>query len=106
FHFHFSMPFFSMLLIVSFLSSILGFVLFKTYKGIIRHSTLQSIWRIAAAMFFKIVILIIGCLLYASHFLTLIQLQLGCLLDFMISFTLLILIRVVLIIANQNNKKK
>ncbi|MDE5762305.1 MAG: polysaccharide biosynthesis protein, partial [Bacteroidales bacterium] len=39
--------------IVGLLSSACGFLLFRTYKNIVRHTSFQSLWRIAAALCLK-----------------------------------------------------
>lgn len=44
-----------MLACASIFAETIGFLLFKTYKNIIRHSSFQSIWRIAAAVLIKLV---------------------------------------------------
>ena len=41
----------------SFLASILAFITFKVYRGVIRHSTLRGLWRIGAVAIMKVVLM-------------------------------------------------
>ncbi len=73
---------------------------FKSYKGIIRHSTFIEVGRIMFAAFFKVLIALI-LLGLAAHFLTisLKVLLIGALIDFFLTFFLLSSLRVALIFA-------
>lgn len=81
----------------SLLASTTGFLVFKTYKNIIRHSSFQSIWRIAAALLTKIafvlaVYLINNTFVPADHLVAVI------LLDGLLSFSILVSARLVVVL--------
>ena len=82
-------------LLLSFLCSLLPFYLLKTYRSIIRYSTLREVGRICAAVLFKEVLLLIAALaLHAA--------QRGAallLLDGLLTLCALVLVRVGMIIA-------
>lgn len=81
-------------------TSIIGFLLFKTYKNIIRHASFQSIWRIAAAMFFKMAF--VTAALFAYHIFSQTRYLLAyLLLDSFFSFSILVAARLVVIIFYQ-----
>lgn len=54
------------LILFSGLASIIAFLLFKTYKGVVRHSTLQELWRIGSASLVKSLLLITAIYLWGA----------------------------------------
>lgn len=84
------------IVVLSVLCSFGSFLLFSTYKGIIRHSTLWEVWRIGAAILCKGVLLlggikIMGTLLSDN------QIILGVMIDFLLSTFALLTLRITLI---------
>nr|WP_321522411.1 hypothetical protein [uncultured Macellibacteroides sp.] len=47
-------------------ASILSFMLFHPYKGVVRHSTLQELWRIGSAALLKALLLLTAIYLWGS----------------------------------------
>lgn len=74
-----------------------GFLLFKTYKNIIRHSSFQSIWRIAAAVMIKMLFVTGAYLLYRA-FPAIDLLFATILLDTLLSFCILVSARLVVVL--------
>lgn len=85
-------------LLFSLLCSCLSFLWCRTYKGVIRHSTITEAGRIAVASFFKIVV-IVPLLATTTLDLPFKILLLGGLFDFFLTFSALILFRVFLILS-------
>lgn len=84
----------------SFVASLMSFLLLKTHKNIIRHSTLQSLWRIILACLTKALIMLLFFLILKfqlSH--TQLWLELGT--DILLTLFLLVVFRVGLISAYQ-----
>ncbi|MCM1041369.1 MAG: polysaccharide biosynthesis protein [Bacteroides sp.] len=81
----------------SLLSGAIGFLLFKTYKNIIRHSSFQSIWRIAAAVITKMVF-VMAAYLITRTFPATSQLLAALLLDALLSFCILVSARLVVVL--------
>ena len=81
-------------------TSIIGFLLFKTYKNIIRHTSFHSIWRITAALFFKMAVITVT--LYSYHFFSQIRYLIAYLLsDYFLSFLILVFSRLVVVLFYQ-----
>ena len=74
-----------------------GFLLFKTYKNIVRHSSFQSIWRIAAAVIIKM-IFVTAAYLFNQTFPKTDYLLAAVLLDALLSFCILVVVRLVVVI--------
>ena len=81
------------------ISSAIGFLLFKTYKNIIRHSSFQSIWRIAAALCIKAIFVCMALMLYA-HFPAL-YLAVAMAIDIVFTFFILVLARLFVVLSYQ-----
>ena len=100
FHQQFLSSSFVQIALFSLFSSSIGCLLFKTYKNIVRHSSLQSIWRIAVALTVKTVLVSVALLLYADTF-TETELIATIVLDFCFTFSVLVLSRVFVVISYQ-----
>ncbi|MDE5574758.1 MAG: polysaccharide biosynthesis protein [Bacteroidales bacterium] len=74
-----------------------GFLLFKTYKNIVRYSSFQSIWRIAAAVVIKM-LFVTAAYLFNRTFLKTDQLLAAILLDALLSFFILVLVRLIVVV--------
>ena len=110
FHQAFHSASFAQIALFSLFSSAIGFLLFKTYKNIIRHSSLQSVWRIAAALLIKAFFVGMALILYV-HFFTKIEMGVTVLIDICFTFSILVLSRVFVVISyqfaiNNHNKTK
>ncbi len=82
------------------ITSIIGFLLFKTYKNIIRHTSFHSIWRIAAALFLKMAFM--AAALYGYHIFSQFRYLIAyLLLDTFLSFSILVSSRLVVVIFYQ-----
>ena len=79
----------------SFVASSVGFLLLKTYKNVIRHSTFTEVSRIAFSSFIKILLLYL--FLYSIAMFRYREVIVCCLLDFCITFFFLSFFRAVLI---------
>ena len=86
------------ILLFSLLCSSFSFLWCRTYKGVIRHSTITEAGRIAVASFFKVVI-ILPLLATTMLDLPFKILLLGGVFDFFLTFSTLILFRVFLILS-------
>lgn len=75
----------------------IGFLLFKTYKNIVRHSSFQSIWRIAASVIIKI-IFVTAAYLFNRTFPKSDQLLAAILLDALLSFFILVSTRLIVVV--------
>lgn len=107
FHQTFQSTSFVEIALFSLFSSAIGFLLFKTYKNIIRHSSMQSIWRIAAALMVKVLFVGLALLLYGH--ISNMEIGVTLLIDISFTFSCLVLSRVVVVIAYQyaiNNSNK
>ena len=83
----------------SLFASAIGFLLFKTYKNIIRHSSFQSIWRIAAALCVKILFVSAAYIPYSPFSGTDIAITVA--IDFLLTFSIQILSRLFVVISYQ-----
>ncbi|WP_455665241.1 UDP-N-acetylglucosamine 4,6-dehydratase family protein [Phocaeicola sp.] len=86
------------ILLFSLLCSCLSFLWCRTYKGVIRHSTITEAGRMAVASFFKVVV-IVPLLATTTLGLPFKILLLGGTFDFFLTFSALILFRVFLILS-------
>lgn len=82
----------------AFFASMLSFLLFRTYKGIIRHSTLQEAWRIGVSSLLKVCLLFFMCA-WITPIVPISKLAIDIVLDFLITTFLLLATRVLLINA-------
>lgn len=96
--FDFSFTSFSLVLLISILCSGISFLILGTYKGIIRHSTLLEIGRLAVSSLLKVglMILPISCLI---HEMTCRFYILGSVIDCFLTFFLLVICRVAITTA-------
>lgn len=84
----------------SMLASTIGFLLFRTYKNIIRHTSFQSIWKIAAALLVKTAL--VATLLYISDVaFNSTELTFTIILDWMLAFITLVLSRLIVVLLYQ-----
>lgn len=83
--------------VFSILASTIGFLLFKTYKNIIRHSSFQSIWRIAAAILVKIIFVIATYTINQTFTSTNVLIS-TIVLDGLLSFCILVFARLVVVL--------
>ena len=95
---------------LSALSSMAVFLLFQTYKGVIRHCTLQELWRLCAAVFAKVSLLFV-VLQFVPTPLSFHVLVIGFTIDMLGTCAVLIMSRIALIniynmILNLTDKKK
>ncbi|MCH5243551.1 MAG: polysaccharide biosynthesis protein [Lentimicrobiaceae bacterium] len=81
----------------SLFASVVGFLLFKTYKNIIRHSSFQSIWRIAAAVAIKM-LFVSAAYLFNHTFLKTEHFLAAVLLDALLSFCILVFARLMVVV--------
>lgn len=88
------------IVLISLLSSTVGFLLFKTYKNIIRHTSFQSIWRIAAALLTKTVLTTLAvCFIVAE--ISPRETGMAVAADFMFSFCTLVISRLAVVLFYQ-----
>lgn len=97
---HFSLPAIgvnTILLVcaISCIVSVFSFMLFHTYRNIIRHSTFKDIWQIFAAVLVKTVLLFF--IIKYAHLLTNKQLLIAALFDWMFTAVSLVAMRIVMI---------
>lgn len=86
----------SKILLISAFSSFISFYLFKTYRHIIRHSTLKEMWRLGGATVVKMIIL---CIILSSFKLSSEkQLLIGAMFDLMLTIIALIAVRCSMIV--------
>ena len=88
--------------IASFVASILSFLTFKVYHGVIRHSTLRGLWRIGGVAITKSILMFILLHLLRADFNSSIY-WVGGITDCMLTIVLLITLRVFVI--NVYNRK-
>lgn len=82
----------------SLLLSVLSFMLFGTYRGIMRHSSLQEMWRISASVFLKSAVMVALAVSYNMYMHASVRNMLIFLFaDVVVTAFLLIMVRVVLI---------
>ena len=81
------------------ISSGLMFYLLKTYRSIIRHSTLREISRLALAVVGKSVLLFATVLILSSMDFTILHVAILLGLDFLLTLCMLVLVRVMMIVA-------
>lgn len=86
------------ILLFSLLCSTLSFVCCRTYKGVIRHSTITEAGRIALASFFKVIAVMPLVTVMVSG-LSLKGILLGGILDLFLTFSTQILFRVLLVLS-------
>ena len=96
--------------IASFVASILSFLTFKVYHGVIRHSTLRGLWRIAGVAITKSILMFILLHLLRADFNSSIY-WVGGITDCMLTIVLLITLRVFVInvynsVLSQLGKKR
>jgi len=82
--------------ILSTMVSLVAFLCFHAYRGVMRHTTLQETWRIGVAIILKIVILY-ALVLWFYPFVGVKRLVLGAVIDLMMSAVVLVSLRVLLI---------
>lgn len=88
------------IVLISLLASTVGFLLFKTYKNIIRHTSFQSIWRIAAALLTKTVLTTLAvCFIVAE--ISPRETGMAVAADFMFSFCTLVISRLAVVLFYQ-----
>ena len=87
---------FGNLAVLTVLVSGVSFAMFRTFRVVLRFTTLREIWRIGCAMLLKVIVLypLVNTILMA---LSMKQLILGALLDMMTSTVVLVSVRVVLV---------
>ncbi len=87
------------MLVVGMPLTVLCFYLFRTYRHIIRHSSLKGLWSIGAAVLLKAAIFYV--LLHIVPFVTMVQraIVMGVLLDFMICLFGMIGVRVAMVVV-------
>ena len=96
--------------IASFVASILSFLTFKVYHGVIRHSTLRGLWRIGGVAITKSILMFILLHLLKADFNSSIY-WVGGIIDCMLTIVLLITLRVFVInvynsVLSQLGKKR
>ena len=96
--------------IASFVASILSFLTFKVYHGVIRHSTLRGLWRIGGVAITKSILMFILLHLLRANFNSSIY-WVGGITDCMLTIVLLITLRVFVInvynsVLSQLGKKR
>lgn len=96
--------------IASFVASILSFLTFKVYHGVIRHSTLRGLWRIGGVAITKSILMFILLHLLRADFNSSIY-WVGGITDCMLTIVLLITLRVFVInvynsVLSQLGKKR
>lgn len=84
-------------LLLSTFSTLLSYLMWRTYRSIIRHTTLKELWRLGIAVFCKVVILFLLILTLNNDVLTIRQLILTITVDFSLSIITLIAFRVILL---------
>lgn len=82
---------------VSLVTATFGFLLFKTYKNIIRHSSFQSVWRVAAALTIKTVV-VTAVYFINETFISIYRLMMVVMFDWLLSFSILVAVRLVLVL--------
>lgn len=86
--------------IVSLVASLISFYIFKTHRAIIRHSTLQELWKVAAASSVKGILFLILLMLFFDSLRPLdIRLIYILIVDIVLTFTAMVITRVILIVV-------
>lgn len=88
---------FIQVLLLSTFSTLLSYLIWRTYRSIIRHTTLKELWRLGVAVFCKVVVLFLLILTLNDDVLTIRQLILTITVDFSLSIIALIAFRVILL---------
>ena len=88
---------FIQVLLLSTFSTLLSYLIWRTYRSIIRHTTLKELWRLGVAVFCKVVVLFLLILTLNDDVLTIRQLILTVTVDFSLSIIALIAFRVILL---------
>ena len=88
---------FIQVLLLSTFSTLLSYLIWRTYRSIIRHTTLKELWRLGVAVFCKVVVLFLLILTLNDDVLTIRQLILTVTVDFSLSIISLIAFRVILL---------
>ncbi|MEG1581336.1 MAG: nucleoside-diphosphate sugar epimerase/dehydratase [Bacteroidaceae bacterium] len=96
---------------ISVIVSALSFYVFRTYRSVIRHATLNEMWKIAAAVFCKSLLLIGALLVLQSHLVSYKEAFMYIILDTLLTLGLLVFVRVSMIvlfdyIRSQTRKNK
>lgn len=84
------------LALLAVLASMLAFFFCRVYKGVVRHSTLQELWRIGAAVLIKISLILSGILLLGTSY-SGNTLVIGAAADLLLTLVMLVFLRVLLI---------
>ncbi|MCF0175282.1 MAG: exopolysaccharide biosynthesis polyprenyl glycosylphosphotransferase [Bacteroidales bacterium] len=85
------------------ISSFLGFMIMGTHKIVIRYSTLRSLGRIATSVVLKTVILF--PVVYFMHLHSSYSLRLLCVIDFLMTLAMLIIVRIFMIVIYEDMNK-
>ncbi len=84
--------------------SCISFVLFRTFRSVIRHSTLREVWKLVAATILKDCILL-GCiLLFPKQYSEGETLAMGMMLDLLLTIFMLVTLRLALIVIYEKLK--
>lgn len=83
---------------VSLIISLVCFYAFRTHRNIIRHSSLKSLWQIAAAVVTKDVLLF-AFLFFSGWIASRYQISLGVILDMLLTFVLMTIARVAMLLG-------
>ncbi len=87
-----------LLLAVSFFSSVAAFYIFKTYRTVIRHSSLREVWKLGAATLLKELLMLLF-LSFHPDGMTLKTIGVGVVLDAFVTVCMLISVRVLMILV-------
>lgn len=87
------------LLAASCIFSVVSFLLFRTFRSVIRHSTLREVWKLGAAVLLKDVLILLCILLFSRHpALLYTAVFMGFLLDVLVTLFLLLGLRLAMIV--------
>lgn len=86
-----------LLAFISGVASLLSFFVFRTFRSVIRHSTLRETWKLGAAVFAKICIMWICIQFFPFEYPSFEALSMGALLDALLTLFALIALRLVMI---------
>lgn len=87
------------LLAASSVFSVVSFLLFRTFRSVIRHSTLREVWKLGAAVLLKDVLILLCILLFSRHpALLYTAVFMGFLLDVLVTLFLLLGLRLGMIV--------
>lgn len=93
----FSFQYGILLAFISGVASLLSFFVFRTFRSVIRHSTLRETWKLGAAVFAKICIMWICIQFFPFEYPSFEALSMGALLDALLTLFALIALRLVMI---------